>query len=1060
MRKWLSLLSPAFVGIKKLAMPAIAAVGAYVVGYGALGVLLGHGPLASGLAIFAGIAAFWLWSSVTVSIPDDVILPPETSPRPGLSSRARRLIFLVSLAVPLIAWSRVGFASNAIPVIIIIGVGVFGALFGFGGVYRAIRSRRDRLSEALQALAKAETIRRQANRHREKGAIAEAIAGYKDVLSIRKRYRPKPHISVVEALSDLSDAHFRRKQFYEAKALAEELRPLLSLRDQSSVPVQLLTASNEQTLGLACIELKEYPAAMAHFANAMRVWNRLLQQCAGDQSVLEQVEAFFGDDEYPLFEDACRLTLALALGGYETDAIERDEQLVEIETGWIASRGFTESNLLAMAEDARLEALLYLYWQPVKAIRQEHRAFSLEFVAHGDASASAYLSLGVAWEELGAFAVARHHYDRSLELARGKGDEGTGDYVHALRRLGMLAFVLEDYPSSAHFYEEALTYSRRAGAEQPIGHDCNGLAKALLETGDLSRASGLAREALRFDSHEATRADAYSTLGEIHAREGSADAAIVLGKRAAGLVQSRFDEPAKNLLDVRHRKNAAPILRRLAGYLVDAGRLPEAQQVLDLLKEQEYDDFVTRGGVAGSVPEGPVSRQVGETSAEAAWLRQGDDLENVVSVLVAEQKRLLKRSKRTPAENARLEALPDLLEKARQEMDGWLDKLVDTLRRERAAAQAQVRGLNSKMLETLRGDLGKLGPGVALAHFVLGTQRLAIILTRSDLQISREVTVSHVEVHQLIHDLRREIRLNQGDRIGLEKPSRKLHEYLIAPIAEHLEDIETLMVVLHGPLRYLPLAALNDGSQYLLERCGVSLLTPASYTVLKDHPLDWASAGGVGGLGASTGADNAKPLAAVRNELRAIIREGQETEGVYPGKRYLDEVFTADALADALRVHTAIHIASHFEFSARSEAASKLLLGDGTELSLQQLRDDRFVFRDVELVTLSACETALGTETSEAVALQGLRRMSGVEFESLGTTIQNRGAKAVIATLWAVEDDSTAIIMKHFYSERRDGKTKAAALRNAQLALLRGDGLDQFTHPYFWAPFVLMGNWQ
>jgi CHAT domain-containing protein len=452
--------------------------------------------------------------------------------------------------------------------------------------------------------------------------------------------------------------------------------------------------------------------------------------------------------------------------------------------------------------------------------------------------------------------------------------------------------------------------------------------------------------------------------------------------------------------------------------------------------------------------------RVGGTPGEFAWNRHGDDLEEAISVLESERQSLLEKSERNAAENDRLEALHNLLDKAKQELDDWVDKLVDTLRAERPTAHEQVRNLNLDLLETLRGDLAELGPGVALAHFILGARRLAIILTKPDLQVSREVAVNDVEIHRLVHRLRRDIRLHMGDIFALQTSSRELYQYMIAPISEYLENVETLMVVLDGALRYVPLAALYDGSKYLIERCGVVILTPASYTRLKDRPADWTVGSGVGGLGASRRSDRAEPLPAVGDELRAIIREGQETEGIYQGKRYLDGEFTSAALVAALHAHKVVHIASHFEFSATNEAASALLLGDGTELSLQQLRAGRFTFRNIELVTLSACQTALGTERSEAMALQGLRRMNGIEFESLAATIQKQGAKAVIATLWAVEDDSTATIMKLFYKARRDGKTKIAALRSAQLALLRGDGTDKMVHPYFWAPFVLMGNWQ
>jgi CHAT domain-containing protein len=488
---------------------------------------------------------------------------------------------------------------------------------------------------------------------------------------------------------------------------------------------------------------------------------------------------------------------------------------------------------------------------------------------------------------------------------------------------------------------------------------------------------------------------------------------------------------------------------------VDEGRLPEAQQVLDMLKEQELENFVTRKG-----SDDRSSSLVRLTTREIKWTRHGDDLEEAIVALSRESKELLKKPDRAPVETDRLEALLTLLDKAKQDRDDWLDALADSLRAERPSAQEGVRALSLDLLETLRGDLAELGPGVALVHFILGSQRLAIILTKADLQVSRDVAITDVEMHGLIHRFRRAIRFPGPDTSDLLRLGQALHGHLIAPIAEHLADVDTLAVVLDGALRYVPLAALHDGADYLITRHALAVLTPASFSRLKDAPTNWTTAG-VGGLGVSRRSANHEPLAAVGDELRAIIREGEETEGIFPGKRYLDGAFTALALAEALQTRKAIHIASHFDFAAANDAASTLLLGDGRELTLQQMDADRYDFRNVDLVTLSACETALGNEPSEAVALQGLRRMNGVEFESLGVMIQRRGAKAVIATLWAVEDNSTAQLMRRFYRERRDGHTKAAALKAAQIALLRGEGgASTFAHPYFWAPFVLMGNWQ
>jgi CHAT domain-containing protein len=166
-------------------------------------------------------------------------------------------------------------------------------------------------------------------------------------------------------------------------------------------------------------------------------------------------------------------------------------------------------------------------------------------------------------------------------------------------------------------------------------------------------------------------------------------------------------------------------------------------------------------------------------------------------------------------------------------------------------------------------------------------------------------------------------------------------------------------------------------------------------------------------------------------------------------------------------------VASHFQFQPGSETDSFLLLGDGHRLSVADLKNDWNLFDGVDLLTLSACNTAIGTAGA-----------TGKEVESFGVLAQRQGAKAVIATLWPVTDASTRLLMEEFYRERLADPTisKAEALRRAQLTLLdrqippvrsettRGvkrqssemprpaPSRDAYSHPYYWAPFLLIGN--
>ena len=193
-------------------------------------------------------------------------------------------------------------------------------------------------------------------------------------------------------------------------------------------------------------------------------------------------------------------------------------------------------------------------------------------------------------------------------------------------------------------------------------------------------------------------------------------------------------------------------------------------------------------------------------------------------------------------------------------------------------------------------------------------------------------------------------------------------------------------------------------------------------------------------------------LLGVKQELAGIVKSASffklGVDGSLPGELFLDEAFTAKSLRDVgQRPFSVVHIASHFRFSPGTEINSALLLGDGQELTLGDIRTQGYSFKNVDLLTLSACETGRG----------GGRDEQGREIEGFGVIAQQQGAKAVLATLWPVADQSTALLMQELYRQRQEKHlTKAEAIRQAQLTVM---AQKKYAHPFYWAPFILMGNW-
>ena len=268
------------------------------------------------------------------------------------------------------------------------------------------------------------------------------------------------------------------------------------------------------------------------------------------------------------------------------------------------------------------------------------------------------------------------------------------------------------------------------------------------------------------------------------------------------------------------------------------------------------------------------------------------------------------------------------------------------------------------------------------------------------------------------------------------QPHQQLYDWLIRPAEPVLEDndIETLVFVLDGYLRGIPVAALHDGDRYLVERYAVAL-TPGLQLLDADVlALDNINvlAGGI--------AESRQGFAS----LPGVKQEVAKIAELAPTDAILDGDFTRDRFQELAQTaaYPLVHIASHAQLSSRAEDTFLITWNDRINVkdldSLLLSRRDR----PIELLVLSACQTAVG-DNRAGLGLAGMAVRSG--------------ARSTVATLWAVQDDSTADAIGEFYTALKQGNTsKAKALQQAQLTLLHS---SQYSHPFYWAPFVLVGNW-
>lgn len=393
--------------------------------------------------------------------------------------------------------------------------------------------------------------------------------------------------------------------------------------------------------------------------------------------------------------------------------------------------------------------------------------------------------------------------------------------------------------------------------------------------------------------------------------------------------------------------------------------------------------------------------------------------------------------------------------------------------------------------------LSNRAPRTALLHYLPGDDRLDLLLTTAQGRRTWRLPIGRAALDRQVGALQAALRDRSANPLP---PARALYDSLLAPVASALEQAGATQLVLSlsGSLRFVPFAALHDGRQWLVERYALALHPGARLAeAMQPASRHWQ----VAAFGASQGGAGLHPLPSVRQELASVLRQATgapgSPQGAMPGRGWLDRDFNAQALRSALGgasggtpggasggAGQVLHIASHFAFKPGDATASFLLLGDGTALSLEKLGGPDYRFDRTELVTLSACETGL----SEADSY-------GQEVDGLAALLMARGAPSVLASLWRVEDDSTARLMGSLYrlhQDERQALTRAEALRQAQLDLVRSadpsaaaasaaatgapDGPQRgivrpgttpggpgralgLAHPYYWAPFVLMGAW-
>ena len=718
------------------------------------------------------------------------------------------------------------------------------------------------------------------------------------------------------------------------------------------------------------------------------------------------------------------------------------------------------------------------------AIARESKLKEIEFMA--------LQNIGYAHNNLNQFPKALEYFQQALSIAEETGNKGNQAIV--LTNIADLYSNQREFEKSISYAQKAEQLSRESERKDSLATALNNIGVGYGMLGNYDKALENFTESLllaRTVGYRRSEATTQGNLMHIWQQQGILPVAIFFGKQSINnyqLLRSNIGGLDK-ATQRAFVKTIEADYRKLAEVLTEAGRFSEAEKVLSLLKTEEYFDYVRRD------------------SAELDKLKARADIKPEEQKLIERYNALADRLTEIGLEFQKLEdkkrKLPDGASLSAEEQKRYEElsaQLTDAnaafrlfLEKELVAELGKTVKKQVDIDRALQAKLRQWGEGTTALYTIAGEDRYRVILTTASVQKDAKTEIKLSELNKKIFAFREAL---QNPAVDPRPLGKELYDIIVKPVERDLQGAKakTLIWSLDGALRYVPIAALWDGKQYMAQKYQNVIITSTSrQSLLAPTEKDWKALG----LGVSTQQTVTDPIAptekinfsalpGVKTELAAIIKdeETQGESGIVNGKRLLDSEFNAKNFSGSLtretgegkRKYSVVHVASHFRLGGNS-ANSFLLLGDGTTLTLEQIADSpEMTFEDVELVTLSACNTAFGDDSN------------GKEVDSLATFIEMRGAKAVMATLWAVADESTQLLMSEFYRQRQANPnlTKAEAMQKAQLAMIEGrikssgktsgcraDLADPnatgafkcnanapYSHPYYWSPFVLIGNWR
>jgi CHAT domain-containing protein len=638
-----------------------------------------------------------------------------------------------------------------------------------------------------------------------------------------------------------------------------------------------------------------------------------------------------------------------------------------------------------------------------------------------------HFEFGIADYSLGKYDKAIEFQLQSLAIAREiKDRRGEGN---ALGNLGIAYYSLGKYDKAIDSQLQFLAIAREIKNRSGEMHGLNNLAVAY---GKLKRDREAAisfQQALTIAREIGEREGeglALANLGNVLSKAKRPELAILFYKQSINIREAIRKDISKLDKDIQksYLATVEKTYRNLADLLLKQDRILEAQQVLDLLKVEELNEYL-------------------RTPTRSSQTEQGTELRNQEKTFIALALELDELQKRklanniTAAEQERLNKLVKSEQEQKKQFIAFLDSdPVQTLVEELRLKERQQNVDITNNFQNLRNDILAQHPNAVLLYPLILEDRLELILiTAKTTPIRRTIKIKREQLNEEIVEFVKGLRDSGSEDVKV--PAKQMYSWLIKPFETELAEltIDTIIYAPDGQLRYIPLAALYDGKQWLVEKYRINNITAASLTKFNKPPI--ATPKIFAGAFGNVKRQGFSLLPATLTEVKKIADRFPNTTTL------IETAFTKELTTTNSNSYTILHLATHGKLAIGDPKDSFIIFGDGEKATISDIR--KWALTNVDLVVLSACQSGVGGKLG-----------NGVEILGLGYQMQAAGARVAIASLWLVSDAGTQALMDAFYDELKKGDvTIAEALRRAQVSLIKS---SQYNHPNYWSAFFAIGN--